>query len=69
MCLVFFPLSHSVHGGEGVLELSLSAVMDFETSGELCDEDVATQYMIEQSLLASNKQTEFKDILSEDGCR
>ncbi|XP_058229006.1 dynein axonemal heavy chain 12 [Hemibagrus wyckioides] len=43
--------------------------MDFETSGELCDEDVATQYMIEQSLLASNKQTEFKDILSEDGCR
>ncbi|KAM9444339.1 dynein axonemal heavy chain 12 isoform 1-T2 [Clarias gariepinus] len=43
--------------------------MDIETSGEIFDEDVATQYMIEQSLLGNNKQTEFKDILSADGCR
>ncbi|XP_060766570.1 dynein axonemal heavy chain 12 isoform X3 [Neoarius graeffei] len=43
--------------------------MDFETSGEIFDEDVAAQYMIEQSLLANTKQTEFKDILSADGCR
>ncbi|XP_053509033.1 dynein axonemal heavy chain 12 [Ictalurus furcatus] len=43
--------------------------MDFETSGEIFDEDVATQYMIEQSLPANNNQTEFKDILSADGCR
>ncbi|XP_027023613.2 dynein axonemal heavy chain 12 [Tachysurus fulvidraco] len=43
--------------------------MDFQTPGEIFDEDVATQYMIEQSLLANNKQTEFKDIFSEDGCR
>ncbi|XP_026857638.2 dynein heavy chain 12, axonemal isoform X1 [Electrophorus electricus] len=42
--------------------------MDFETSGGIFDEDVATQYMIEQSILPSNK-TEFKDIFSEDGCR
>uniref|UniRef100_A0A4W4FAJ7 SOCS box domain-containing protein n=1 Tax=Electrophorus electricus TaxID=8005 RepID=A0A4W4FAJ7_ELEEL len=41
--------------------------MDFETSGGIFDEDVATQYMIEQSILPSNK-TEFKDIFSEDGC-
>lgn len=59
----------TVHSGEGVLEFSLTAVMDFETSGEIFDEDVATQYMIEQSLLANNKQTDFKDILSADGCR
>ncbi|XP_076850435.1 dynein axonemal heavy chain 12 [Brachyhypopomus gauderio] len=42
--------------------------MDFETSEGIFDEDVATQYMIEQSILPSNK-IEFKDIFSEDGCR
>lgn len=51
------------------MEVSVSVVMDFQTSGEIFDEDVATQYMIEQSLLANNKQTEFKEIFSEDGCR
>lgn len=63
-------LEHTaVHAVEGVLEFTVTATMDFETSGEIFDEDVATQYMIEQSLLANNKQTEFKDILSTDGCR
>lgn len=57
------------NSGESALEFSNTAVMDFETSGEIFDEDVATQYIIEQSLLANNKQTEFKDILSADGCR
>lgn len=64
-----FSLKHTVHGAEGVLDLLITGVMDFETSGEVFDEDVATQYMIEQSLLANNKQPEFRDILSEDGCR
>lgn len=59
----------TVISGESALEFSSTAVMDFETSGEIFDEDVATQYMIEQSLQANNKQTEFKDILSADGCR
>lgn len=54
---------------EGVLKFSGAGGMDIETSGEIFDEDVATQYMIEQSLLANNKQIEFKDILSADGCR
>ncbi|XP_007251595.3 dynein axonemal heavy chain 12 [Astyanax mexicanus] len=43
--------------------------MDFEASGELLDEDVATQYMIEQSILPNEKQIAFKEIFSEDKCR
>ncbi|XP_030633693.1 dynein heavy chain 12, axonemal [Chanos chanos] len=43
--------------------------MDFETPGALIDEDIANQFMIEQSLLQCNKQIEFKDSFSGDGCR
>ena len=72
-----------VESGEGVLALGFSlqradwpllagiqdTSMDFETSEGVFDEDVATQYMIEQSILTNNKQVEFKDIFSKDRCR
>lgn len=34
--------------------------MDLETSGGIFDEDVATQFMIGQSLLEGHKQSEFE---------
>ncbi|XP_066529155.1 dynein axonemal heavy chain 12 [Hoplias malabaricus] len=43
--------------------------MDFETPEEIFDEDVATQYMIEQSILPSSKQVEFTDVFPGDRCR
>lgn len=42
-------------------------VMDLETSGGILDEDVATQFMIEQSLLEGHKQSEAKKTSSDVG--
>ncbi|RXN10202.1 ankyrin repeat and SOCS box 14 [Labeo rohita] len=43
--------------------------MDLDTSGGVFDEDVATQHMIEQSLLQRHKQAEIRSSFSGESCR
>lgn len=52
-----------------IINIHQDSVMDLETSRGIFDDDVATQLMIEQSLLQRHKQSQIKSSVSGDARR